>query len=57
MQKIWDGITEDWKEYQINAHPEDRMSLQDYALELVGSTYMGYHIDVDGNYNIKINEL
>lgn len=57
FKKVWDAITEDWKEYQINAHPEDRISLQDYAHELVGTTYMGVHIAVDGNHNITIHEL
>ena len=57
FRTIWDDITEDWNEYQLNAHPDDQMTLTEYAQALVGTVYNGHTITADWSGNIGINKV
>ena len=41
-QELEQGLREEWKQWQTNAHPDDRMSFIDYAGEV--GTFKGHRV-------------
>lgn len=41
-QELEQGLREEWKNWQMNAHPDDRMSFIDYAGEV--GTFKGHRV-------------
>ena len=57
---LWNLLKQDHQKYNSQAHQEDRMSLNEFSEELVGTNFHGYNVKFNDDFRnvffVKANE-